>query len=107
MAVRIEKHDNEPVVIIRLNDVDTTDDTLINGRPDEGIVSTVKNARFKGKIAKAIRTRLSTLRAKDIIELRYPEFQGIGLDKVDFLSDGNGRMNAIMRLEDLIEESEH
>jgi hypothetical protein len=107
VAIRIEKHDNEPVVIIRLNEVDTTDDTLINGRPEEGIVSTVKNARFKGKIAKTIRTRLSSLRSKDIIELRYPEFQGIGLDKVDFLSDGNGRMNAIMRLEDLIEETEH
>lgn len=107
VAIRIEKHDNEPVVIIRLNDVDTSDETLINGRPEEGIVSTVKNARFKGKIAKAIRTRLASLRAKDIIELRYPEFQGIGLDKVDFLSDGNGRMNAIMRLEDLIEEQEH
>lgn len=106
VAVRIEKHDNEPVVIIRLNDVDTTDETLIQGRPQDGMVSTVKNARFKGKIAKAIRTKLAVLRGKDVLELRYPEFQGLGLDKVDFLSDGNGRMNAIMRLEDLIEEQE-
>ncbi len=106
VAVRIEKHDNEPVVIIRLNDVDTTDQTLIHGRPEDGMVSTVRDARFKGKIAKAIRTKLSVLRGKDVLELRYPEFQGLGLDKVDFLSDGNGRMNAIMRLEDLIEEQE-
>ena len=41
---------------------------------------------------------------KDLIELRYPELKGLGLDKVDFLSDGNGRMNAIMRLEDLLAE---
>lgn len=107
VAVRIEKHDNEPVIIIRLNDVDTTDETLINGRPKDNMISTVKDARFKKKIAKTIREKLASLRNKDVIELRYPEFSGVGLDKVDFLSDGNGRMNAIMRLEDLIEEQEH
>lgn len=106
VSVRIEKHDDEPVIIIRMNDVDTSDETLINGRPEDKIVSTVKDVkRFKGKVAKAIRERVGVLRAKDVIELRYPEFKGLGLDKVDFLSDGAGRMNAIMRLEDLIEEN--
>lgn len=106
VSVRIEKHDEEPVVIIRMNDVDTSDETLINGRPEDNIVSTVKDVkRFKGKVAKAIRERVGVLRAKDVIELRYPEFRGLGLDKVDFLSDGSGRMNAIMRLEDLLEDN--
>lgn len=107
LSLRIEKHNEVPVVIIRLNDVDTSDETLINGRPQENIVSTVKEVpRFKGKVAKAIREKLSVLRNKDIIELKYPEFKGLGLDKIDFLSDGMGRMNAIMSLEDLIEENE-
>lgn len=106
VAVRIEKHDGEPVVIVRLEDVDTTDQTLIHGRPDEGVVSNVKDVpRFKGKIAKAIRNRVIGLKDKDIIELRYPEFKGLGLEKVDFMSDGEGRMNATMRLEDLIDEN--
>jgi hypothetical protein len=106
ISLRIEKHDEEPVVIIRLNDVDSSDETLIYGRPQENIISTVKDVpRFKGKVANAIRERLSVLRSKDLIELRYPEFKGLGLDKVDFLSDGLGRMNAIMKLEDLIEEN--
>jgi hypothetical protein len=35
VSVRIENHQQEPVVIIRLNDVDTTDQTLIYGRPAE------------------------------------------------------------------------
>lgn len=105
VSVRIEKHDEEPVIIIRLNDVDTSDETLIQGRPQDNIISTVKDVkRFKGKVAAAIREKLSVLKAKDVIELRYPEFKGLGLDKVDFLSDGAGRMNAIMRLEDLLEE---
>lgn len=105
VSVRIEKHDDEPVIIIRMNDVDASDETLINGRPQDNIISTVKDVkRFKGKVAQAIREKLSVLKAKDVIELRYPEFKGLGLDKVDFLSDGAGRMNAIMRLEDLLEE---
>jgi len=105
VAVRIEKHDNEPVIIIRLNGVDTSEETLVYGKPSEGLISTVKDVpRFKTKVASAIREKVSGLNKKDIIELRYPEFSGLGLDKVDFLSDGNGRMNAIMRLEDLIED---
>ena len=106
VSLRIEKFDNEPVIIIRLNDVDTTDKTLIYGRPEENIISTLQYLpRFKNKVVQAIREKLSGLKSKDIIELRYPELKGLGLDKVDFLSDGSGRMNAIMRLEDLIEEN--
>jgi hypothetical protein len=106
VSVRIEKHDNEPVIIVRLNNVDSSDETLINGRPKDNILSTVKDIpRFKTKVANTIRSRLASLKGKDVIELRYPELQDLGLDKVDFLSDGNGRMNAIMRLEDLLENN--
>lgn len=108
VALRIEKHDGEPVVIIRLNDVDTSDETLTNGKPADNIISTVKDiSRFRGKVVKAIRSKVSSLKGKDIIELRYPQFSGMGLDKVDFLSDGQGRMNAVMRLEDLLSESDY
>jgi hypothetical protein len=105
VSLRIEKHEGEPVVIIRLKDVDTSDKTIIYGLAGMNMLSTVKDVpRFKGKVANAIREKVSVLRNKDIIELRYPEFKGLGLDKVDFLSDGLGRMNAIMRLEDIIDE---
>lgn len=103
VSVRIEKHDNDPVVIIRLNEVDTSYETLINGLPKDNIISTVKDVpRFKSKVASAISAKLSSLRNKDILELRFPEFKGLGLDKVEFISDGTGRMHAIMRLEDLV-----
>jgi hypothetical protein len=105
VSIRVEKHDNDPVVIIRLNDVDTTNQTLIFGRSDDHIISTVQDIpRFKNKVANSIRKRLEVLKNKDIVELRYPEFSGLGFEKIDFLSDGNGRMNAIMRLEDLLED---
>lgn len=104
LSLRIEKQDENPAIYVRLNSVDTSDETLIQGRPDLNIVSTVKDVpRFQSKVAKAIREKISVLHDKDIVELKYPELRGLGLDKVDFLSDGNGRMNAIMRMEDLLE----
>jgi hypothetical protein len=104
LSLRIENQNTEPVMIIHLNEADVSDDTIINGRPEEGMMSNIKDIpRFKRKIAKAIRERLVVLKNNDIIELRFPELQGLSLDKVNFLSDGRGRMNAVMRLEDLIE----
>lgn len=106
ISVRIEKNNNIPVVTIRINDVDTSDETLLYGRPKENILSNLKDMRFKSKILKVIREKLAFLRNKDIIELPLPEFVGLGLHKVDFISDGTGRMNATMRLEDLIDEKD-
>lgn len=104
ISVRIEKHNDEPVAIVRLNDVDLTDDTLINGKPEFNIVSSIGSIpRFKGKVVNTIKEKLSSLTNKDIVELRYPEFKDLGLEKVDFLSDGNGRMNAMLSLKDLME----
>jgi len=103
ISVRVENNGDTPAVIVRLNDVDVSDETLINGRPDENLISTVQQIpRFQGKVAKIIREKLVSLSQKDLISLNIPELRGLGLDKVDFLSDGNGRMNAIMRLEDLL-----
>ena len=59
ISLRIEKIDEEAVVIIKLNSVDSSDDTLINGRPDLNILSNIKDIpRFKTKVAKKIRERL-------------------------------------------------
>lgn len=105
MNLRIDVRDGIPFVVIHLKDVDTSDETLINGKPMDKIISTVKDVpRFKKKVAKAIREKVSILRNKDMLELPYPQYRGVGLDKVEFISDGKGRMNAYLRLEDLLEE---
>lgn len=104
LSLRIENHDQLPVVIIRLNGVDDSEQTLRFGKPEEGLFSNIQSIpRFKKKIISTIRKSLAGLNDKDIIELRYPELSGLSLDKVDFLSDGHGRMNALMRLEDVLE----
>jgi hypothetical protein len=103
VGLRIEKHHEEPVIIVRFNDVDTSDDTLINGLPKLKFVSTLNDVpRFKRKVLSSIRERLVDLKNKDVIELRYPELKGFGLENVDFFSDGLGRMNATLSLEDII-----
>lgn len=103
MTLRIDVRDEVPFVVISLQDVDTSDETLINGRPEDNIISTVRNVpRFKKKVAKTIREKVSILRGTDILEIPYPQYKGIGLEKAEFFSDGMGRMNAYLRLEDLI-----
>lgn len=104
VSLRIEEQDEEPVVIVRLNEVDLSDDLLLNGRPQLGYVSNIGAIpRLRGKVLKTIREKVSNLKARDIVSLKYPELKGLGLENVDFLSDGNGRMNAMMRLEDLLQ----
>jgi hypothetical protein len=102
VSIRIEKHEKTPVLIIRVNDVDVTEKTLMYGRPELNIVSSVKDIpRLKGKVIKAIQEKLNGMKNVDILDIAYPEFSGLGLEKVDFLSDGSGRMNAVLRLHEL------
>lgn len=103
MTLRVDVRDEIPFIVIHLRDVDTSDETLINGRPEDNVISTVRNVpRFKKKVAKAIREKVGVLRGTDIIQLPYPQYKGIGLEHAEFFSDGMGRMNAYLRLEDLI-----
>lgn len=107
VSVRVEKHEGLPVIMIHLNDADTSDATLINGRPEVGLVSTIhKIPRLKKQVVKTIRNKVLPLKGKDILDLRYPELKGLGLETVEFVSDGNGRMNALMKLSDLIHDEE-
>jgi hypothetical protein len=101
VGLRIKQDKNEPIFVIRMAEVDTSDETLTNGIPSQGIISNIHTLRMKKKILKSIQAELIALANKDVLELRYPELRGLGLDKVDFVSDGNGRMNALMLLKPL------
>ncbi|MBY0517420.1 MAG: hypothetical protein K2P81_10950 [Bacteriovoracaceae bacterium] len=103
-SMRFEnKLGNTPVMLIRLDDADLSDQVLRNGLPELGLVSTVKDVpRFKGKIIKTIRESTLKFIGKDVISMDYPEFKGLGLETVQFSSDGNGRMGAQVRLEELL-----
>ncbi len=107
VSIRVEKHDGVAVLLIHLNDADLTEETLMRGRKDAGLTSTIQSVpRLKKQVLKTLRKKLTPMIGKDILDLRYPELKGLGLEKVDFISDGNGRMNALMKLSDLIYDEE-
>jgi hypothetical protein len=106
VAIRIEKRNGIPVMVIRLKGSDLTDKTLLAGLPDMGLESTIRDVPiFKKQIVQKIRQKIEKMHHTDVIDLRYPELKGLGLETVHFMSDGNGRMNAIMKLEDVVKEN--
>lgn len=101
VAFRIEKNGDKPMAIVNLRDVDLSDETLMVGRPEFGIISNISEMRLQKKILGNIREQLLKLKNQDILNLEFPEFRGLGLEKVEFRSDGFGRMNAVLKLNDI------
>ena len=106
VGLKIRQENKVPIFVINMAGVDTSDETLLNGKPEIGVVSNIHTLRMKKKILGALRKETESLANKDILELRYPELRGLDLDKVDFVSDGAGRMNALILLKDNVAGSE-
>jgi hypothetical protein len=104
LSFNIEKRGSDPVIVVRSNEIDSSDNTLTNGIPAHNVYSNIKDMRFKNKILKTIRERIGSLRHKNMFELKFPELRGLGLHTVDFISDGQGRMNATMQLEEMLQK---
>ncbi|MBA2404689.1 MAG: hypothetical protein H0V66_07950 [Bdellovibrionales bacterium] len=100
VALKIKQDKHVPIFVIHMQEVDTSDALLLHGKPDIGVISNIHSLRMKKKVLAALRLETAGLANKDVLELRYPELRGLGLDKVDFVSDGNGRMNALILLKD-------
>ena len=97
-GLKIRHEDNMPVFVVHIAEIDTSDEMLLKGRPEIGVVSNVNQLRFKKKVLKTIRSETASLANQDVLELKYNELKNLGLETVDFVSDGNGRMNAMMSL---------
>lgn len=107
VSLRIEKKDENPVITIRLVDFDLSDETLLRGKLEHNMISTIEKVpRLKSKVMNTIRNKVVNYRGKDILELPYEELRGLGLEHVTFLSDGNGRLNAYLKLEDLLKDDQ-
>lgn len=103
-SFRIEMREGIPVLIIRANEVDLTDDTLIYGLPEYGLESSVQYVRFQGKVLQAMRKAMAKLKGVDMIVLPVDEIRGMSLEAAVFHSDGFGRMFGIMKMEDITEK---
>jgi hypothetical protein len=104
VSVRFDHSEEDLQLMVRLNDVDLSDGTLRKGLPEIQVQSGIKDVpRFKNKIIKAIQSKLGQLKEKDVLKLKLPQLNGLGLHNISFISDGSGRMNAIMRVEEVFE----
>jgi hypothetical protein len=104
VGLRIKEENMVPNFIIHMDSIDTSDEILLNGKPELGVVSNIHTLRLKKKVLASIRLETASLANKDILELRYSKLGGLGLDKVDFVSDGQGRLNALILLKEKSEE---
>ncbi|MGE3611194.1 MAG: hypothetical protein AB7I27_16500 [Bacteriovoracaceae bacterium] len=104
VAFKIVKKGEKPNAVVTLRDVDLTNETLLKGRPEFGIMSNISDLNMQKKIIAGIRESLLKLKNKEILSLEFPEFRGLGFEKIQFLSDGKGRMNAILRHQDIHQE---
>ena len=100
VGLKIKQDNLFPTFMIHIAQMDTSDETLLNGKPEMGVVSNIHSLRLKKKVLATLRAETAGLENIDVLELQYPEFRGLDLDKVNFVSDGNGRMNALILLKD-------
>lgn len=92
-----------PIFKLSISSVDLSDQMLLNGRPEIGVVSNIGKLRFKKKILDTLRAETAGLPNTEIVRLVYAPLRGLDLEKVDFLSDGLGRMNALILLKESVE----
>jgi hypothetical protein len=103
-SIKIVTEGRTPIVIIRAEDVDLRDELLLNGRPDLGMTSNISQLRMKKKVLKMVKTELLAAKGEVLMELKFPELRGMGLENTQLKSDGSGRMHAYLRLIDLSED---
>lgn len=90
VGMRIEVRDNIPVLIIRVNSMDMSKDTLLNGSED--FISTLKEAkRFKKLVMNMAKKELEPFIGQDALEIPFSEIRDLDVERVDFSSDGLGR----------------
>lgn len=87
-----------PYFVITAENHAVTKDLLLNGLPEFGIESNLKDARFKKRIAKMILKNLSTVNQLEAIKIDMPFFNGMNLHQAEFESDGQGRAVAKIKL---------
>lgn len=104
VGLKVTSEKGVPNFVLYVTDVDTSDEMLLKGRPEFGVVSNIGKLRFKKKILDTIRKETVSLNNKDLMSLKHPKLRGLGLDKINFESDGQGRMNALVLLKPTNEE---
>lgn len=96
IAVSIEEKDGYPHLLVGVKEIDTSSKLLIDGAPQYGLPSTVKNVRFRNKVLKAIMEQVNPYKNETLLDIEIKELKGTYLHQLEFFSDGLGRGTATM-----------
>ena len=85
-----------PRLQIKVLELKTDDELLLNGVPQYDLVTNVNMVRFRKKVIQSIMDDIQPFYQKVLVDLELKEFQGTYLEELSFISDGKGRANAIL-----------
>lgn len=86
-----------PHLEIKVAKVETNPANLITGFPQHGLPTTVASVpRFRNKVINIIMASVSTYAGDSLLEIKLKELKGTYLHKIQFFSDGHGRVTGVL-----------
>lgn len=97
IAVKIEEINEMPHFTIKVKEIGTDEELLLEGAPSLGLPSNVNTVpRFRKKVLRAIMKDVATFDKQLLVDVVMKELEGTYLDQLEFLSDGFGRATALI-----------
>ena len=95
--ISFEIREDIPTLVVKIKDVDMTDETLENGM--YGVPSNLGKGRFKKMVKNMVRDSLKGLVNSTQAEIPLPQLKGLNVtDVFQIKSDGHGRLNLMLDL---------
>lgn len=89
-----------PYLQIKVLSLKTDKKLLIEGAPQYDLVTNVNSVRFREKVIEGIMQDIRPFDQKILVELKLEEFKETYLEELSFFSDGLGRANAVLLIND-------
>jgi hypothetical protein len=101
IGLKIILEDKIPHLKIKVLNLKTDTDLLLEGKPEYGLQSNVGTVRFQKKVIEGIMEDIQPFDQKVLVELELKEFKDTALEELSFASDGKGRANAVLYMENV------
>ena len=101
IGLKIILEDKIPHLKIKVLNLKTDTDLLLEGKPEYGLQSNVNTVRFQKKVIEGIMEDIQPFDQKVLVELELKEFKDTALEELSFASDGKGRANAVLYMENV------
>jgi hypothetical protein len=100
IGLKINLVETTPRLQIKVLELKTDEDLLLKGAPQYGLTTNVNTVRFRKKVLQGIMDDIQPFYQKVLVDLELKEFKGTYLEELSFISDGKGRANAILFMND-------